>query len=175
MKDVLKVTNLSISINHISSSLELVKGVSFSLKQGSILGVVGESGSGKSLTALALMNLLDKNVMSVSGKVDLKAGDLSVDLLSTHSGELAKLRGSEIAMVFQEPLSSINPNKKCGKQLIEIIQIHRTKIKSKAEAEALRLLVDVGLGEPSRIMNSYPHQLSGGQLQRVIIAMAICG
>jgi len=175
MKDALQVTNLSVSLNRMSDSLELVKGISFSLKTGSILGVVGESGSGKSLTALALMNLLDKKVMAVSGNVELITGDTTVDLLSASYESLAGLRGSEIAMVFQEPLTSINPNKKCGNQLVEIIMVHRSLIKSEAEAEALRLMVDVGLEEPTRIMNSYPHQLSGGQLQRVIIAMAICG
>jgi peptide/nickel transport system ATP-binding protein len=173
MSNLLEVTDLSIQLSQQGKAVELVKGVSFNLRKGSVLGLVGESGSGKSLTALALMNLLDPSVLSVSGSVLFNPDNNPQELLSAERDDLDNIRGSEIAMIFQEPLSSINPNKKCGIQLIEVIRSHRPVDKNIAESSALQLLKDVGLPEPHRIMKSFPHQLSGGQLQRVIIAIAI--
>lgn len=175
MKDVLKVTDLSVKLKQTSDSHTIISGISFCLKEKTILGLIGESGSGKSLTALTILNLLDDGVMSISGKVELVIGNETINLISGDSKTLNRVRGGEIGMVFQEPSTSINPNKKCGSQLVEVIKTHRPVSNIEAKSKAHRLMVDVGIKEPSRIMNSYPHQLSGGQLQRVIIAMAISG
>lgn len=144
----------------------LVQDLSYSLNAGETLGLVGESGSGKTLSTLALMGLLAPN-LKVQGQLKFKGRDLS----SYQSSDWTKIRGKEIAMVFQEPMSALNPSMKCGKQVAEMLQNHGQK--EGVKASVLELFEKVELPRIKEIYNSYPHQLSGGQKQRVVIAMAI--
>lgn len=144
----------------------LVQDLSYSLNAGETLGLVGESGSGKTLSTLALMGLLAPN-LKVQGQLKFKGRDLS----SYQSSDWTKIRGKEIAMVFQEPMSALNPSMKCGRQVAEMLQNHGQK--EGVKASVLELFEKVELPRITEIYNSYPHQLSGGQKQRVVIAMAI--
>lgn len=144
----------------------LVQDLSYSLNAGETLGLVGESGSGKTLSTLALMGLLAPN-LKVQGQLKFKGRDLS----SYQSSDWTKIRGKEIAMVFQEPMSALNPSMKCGMQVAEMLQNHGQK--EGVKASVLELFEKVELPRITEIYNSYPHQLSGGQKQRVVIAMAI--
>ncbi|MDO5607222.1 MAG: ABC transporter ATP-binding protein [Capnocytophaga sp.] len=147
---------------------EVVHGLSFDIFPNEIIGIVGESGSGKSVTSLALMGLLPSSA-SVRGTVVFD----TFDLLSQTSKQWRKLRGNDIAMIFQEPMSSLNPSMRCGVQVAEILGVHTQMPKSEIKKEVLSLFEKVKLPNPQRIFESYPHQLSGGQKQRVMIAMAI--
>jgi ABC-type microcin C transport system duplicated ATPase subunit YejF len=146
----------------------VVDGVSFALGQGERLGMIGESGSGKSLTALAAIGLLPEEA-SVTGSVKLDGHEL----LGESDRALAKIRGERIAMVFQEPLTALNPLMRIGKQLAEPLRLHRGLSAKAARAMAIELANRVGLPDPDRIVRAYPHQLSGGQRQRVGIAIAL--
>lgn len=133
------------------------------------MGIVGESGSGKSVTSLAVMGLLPKKLARQSGAIRFEG----IDLLRMGEKSIRKLRGRDIAMIFQEPMSALNPSLKCGKQVSEILRLHLNMNSSEAKRETLSLFNKVKLPRPSEIYNSYPHQISGGQMQRVMIAMAI--
>jgi peptide/nickel transport system ATP-binding protein len=148
-----------------------VDGVSLELERGRTLGIVGESGSGKSTLALSLLGLTRNAGASVSGQVELDGREL----LGLPERELRAVRGAEIAMIFQEPLSSLHPMYRVGAQIVEAIKAHRHVSKRAARAEAIELLASVGIGEPAVRVDSYPHELSGGQLQRAMIAMALSG
>jgi oligopeptide/dipeptide ABC transporter ATP-binding protein len=149
--------------------LPLVTDVSFSLAAGERVGLIGESGSGKSLTALALMGLLPEGVLA-TGSVRL-AGD---DLLGASEGDLSQVRGRRMAMVFQEPMTALNPVMRVGAQVAEVMLLHRTSPdRTAARAAAVRLLERVRLPDPEQAARAYPHQLSGGQRQRVMLAMAL--
>lgn len=170
-EDVLKIENLHIEFRSNGIWREVVKGVNFSLKKGETLGLVGESGSGKSVSALATMGLLDKNNAKITaGSILFNS---SVDLLKLSEKEMRHYRGGKISMIFQEPMTSLNPVCKCGKQVVEMILQHDNCSKKEAEKRTLELFAEVLLPEPQRIFNAYPHELSGGQKQRVMIAMAI--
>lgn len=148
----------------------MVKNVSFSLAKNEILGIVGESGSGKSVTTLALMGLLPKKLAK------MKADELQFEgksLLGLPEKEFQNLRGNQISMIFQEPMSALNPSMRCGKQVSEILIQHKKISSTAAKEETLLLFEKVKLPEPKEIYNKYPHQISGGQMQRVMIAMAI--
>lgn len=147
-----------------------VNGVSFSLPEGKTLAVVGESGSGKSVTALSLMGLLAKpQGKIVEGEILFQG----MDLTKLSEGELQKLRGTEISMIFQEPMTSLNPALKVGYQLREVIKKQKNLDKKETKEHALEMLRQVELPEVEKIYNSYPHELSGGQRQRIMIAMAL--
>lgn len=166
---VIKVDQLRICFNDFVA----VKDVSFELAKGRTLAIVGESGSGKSLTALALMSLLPKNAV-LSGNLSLSANNKQHPLQDIKATNEQQLRGKDISMVFQEPMSSLNPVMRIGKQLAECILAHRD-INSKAAKElAIDWLRKVQLPTPDKLYDRYPHQLSGGQKQRVMIAMAMC-
>ncbi|MEL6988558.1 MAG: ABC transporter ATP-binding protein, partial [Bacteroidota bacterium] len=137
------------------------------------LGIVGESGSGKSVSSLSVMRLIEQPGQIEGGQIIFKDGSTSVDLLQLSEKEIQKIRGNKIAMIFQEPMSSLNPAYKCGKQVTEAILIQNKFSKAEAKAKTIDLFKKVQLPSPERMFNSYPHQLSGGQLQRVMIAMAI--
>jgi oligopeptide/dipeptide ABC transporter ATP-binding protein len=147
-----------------------VRDVSLSLDPGEILGIVGESGSGKSVTALSIMNLIPNPPGEIfDGQVHFGGRDL----LALAPDGMRKVRGNEIAMIFQEPMTSLNPIHTCGKQVMEPILIHQDCGKREAKGKALELLKLVGIPNPGRVFSEFPHQLSGGMRQRVMIAMAL--
>ena len=162
---MLQVKNLEISFKNAPS---VIQNVSFSLLQNEIVGIVGESGSGKSITSLAILGLLPK-FAAIKGQILFE----EQDLLAYNNDQFQKIRGSKIAMVFQEPMSSLNPTLTCGVQVAEILQLHTSLSNQEIKEEVISLFTKVKLPRPNDIFNSYPHQISGGQKQRVVIAMAI--
>jgi peptide/nickel transport system ATP-binding protein len=168
---LLKVQDLRVTFpgEEVGDDVLAVDGVSLGLERGHTLGIVGESGSGKSTVALSLLGLTRSAGASVSGRVELDGREL----LGLPERELRAVRGAEIAMIFQEPLSSLHPMYRVGAQIVEAIRAHRDVTKRAARAETIELLGSVGIPEPSLRVDSYPHELSGGQLQRVMIAMAL--
>ncbi|SDN53637.1 peptide/nickel transport system ATP-binding protein [Geodermatophilus sp. DSM 45219] len=167
---VLEVEDLSVTFTRRGEQpTRAVDGVSFSVSAGETIGLVGESGCGKSVTSLAVMGLLPKRGVQVGGSVRL-AG---TELLGASDRTLRRLRGSEMAMVFQDPLSSLNPTVPIGTQVTEVLVEHREMGKREAATEATDLLDRVGIPDPARRLKEYPHQLSGGMRQRALIAMAL--
>ena len=168
---LLSVENLSVTLKTVRGPARAVRNLSFDLQKGETLGIVGESGCGKSLTALAIMGLLPENGWA-DGRV-LLGGE---NLLDYSEDQMCRVRGDRIGMVFQEPMTSLNPLHTVGKQIAEAMILHRGMNKGEARAEVIRLLDLVGIPDPAKRVGSYPHQLSGGQRQRVMIAMALsCG
>lgn len=169
--EVLRVEDLHIAFRNGRQWREVVEGVGFSLKRGETLGLVGESGSGKSVTALAIMGLLDrKNSRITRGSILFESG---TDLAQLDEKTYRTFRGKRIAMIFQEPMTSLNPVKKCGGQVVEMIRQHLDVTYSEARTRTLALFEEVLLPDALKAFESYPHQLSGGQKQRVMIAMAM--
>jgi len=162
---LLSVKNLCISI----SKTPILKNISFELNSNEILGFVGESGSGKSITAFSIINLFNSKNIIKTGSINFDGKP--IDSLSFIDFE--KIRGNEISIIFQEPMSSLNPSMKCGEQVIEIILNHEFISTKKAKNRVIDLLKKVQLNDPEIVYNKYPHQLSGGQQQRIMIAMAI--
>lgn len=169
IKKLLQVKNLSIGFKTEESFRQIIHDISFELFPREILGIVGESGSGKSVSALAILGLLPKNAKITSGEIKFE----EKDLLQFTERELQRLRGKGISMIFQEPMSSLNPSMRCGKQVQEILLQHTALSKKETKAEVIELFKKVKLPRPEAISSSYPHQISGGQKQRVMIAMAI--
>jgi peptide/nickel transport system ATP-binding protein len=156
-----------------NSSMAAVRNLSFSIAPGEVLGLVGESGSGKSITSLAIMGLLPPAAV-VSGEITFQNGDGAASRLTELSSEqLRQLRGSRIAMIFQEPMTALNPVMRVGEQIAEAVRAHHRVSKEEAWRRAVEGLRDVAIAEPEQRARSYPHQLSGGMRQRVMIAMAI--
>ncbi len=167
---LLSVQNLCVSFFAEKKENRVLHDISFDLHKNEILGVVGESGSGKSVASLAILGLLPNKIAKISnGNITYKG----ISLLQLNEKEYRAIRGNEIAMIFQEPMSSLNPSMKCGKQVIEILLQHTTLSNNEAKEEVLSLFEKVKLPDPKRAYSSYPHQLSGGQKQRIMIAMAI--
>lgn len=171
MKPLLSVRDLSIETIDPAQGGLLVKGVSFDISEGQSFALLGESGSGKSLTAFAILRLLASNLRICSGEI--RMGD--VDLLRLPNSQMQHQRAKQIGIVFQEPMTSLNPVMKIGKQIVEPLCLHRHESSRVARDTALGLLADVGIPDPDRVFQSYPHQLSGGMKQRVMIAMALAG
>lgn len=169
-KTVLEITNLSISFYNDTIESSILKDISFQLNENEILGVVGESGSGKSVTALAILGLLPKNISEITNGNILYNNR---DLIKFTDDELQSIRGKEISMVFQEPMSSLNPSMTCGKQVAEMLSQHTNLSVAEIKEEVMSLFNKVKLPNPERIYKTYPHEISGGQKQRVMIAMAI--
>jgi peptide/nickel transport system ATP-binding protein len=166
---MLRVRDLSLGFQHGSAFTEIVDGVSFDVPEGSCTALVGESGSGKSLTALALMRLLPPGGVVTRGEVFLGERNL----LQVSPADMRKVRGRELAMIFQDPMTSLNPVVRVGEQLTEVLWIHE-KVSARAGRErAAELLSKVGIADAAARLEAYPHQLSGGQKQRVMIAMAL--
>jgi len=164
-KSLVVVQNASLSIGNLS----ILKGLSFTIEQQELVAIVGESGSGKSMTALMLMGLQPK-------KATLEAELLtfeSRDLTTLTPSDWQKRRGNTLGMVFQEPQSSLNPTQRCGKQLLEVLKIHRNISSKEGAVQVTKALEEVQLHDTKRILKSYPHELSGGQKQRIMIAMAL--
>lgn len=162
-KNLLEVRNLRISFK----GNQAVRGIDLEIRPEQRVGLIGESGSGKSVTALALMHLLPPNA-KVEGKITLDGQDLS-DL---DDAQMSKIRGSQIGMIFQEPMTALDPTMKVGRQVAEAKLLHSER-KGNSSERVCEMLDQVGLADPERIAASYPHQLSGGQRQRVLIAMAL--
>lgn len=167
--NIVETTNLKISFGDFVA----VKGISFAVEEGKTLAIVGESGSGKSLTALSLMGLLPKGA-AISGSLQLNTNNQAYNLHAVDNTQWQQLRGKEMGMVFQEPMSSLNPVMKIGKQLAEVILTHQQVDNQTAKQQAIEWLRKVQLPNPETLYERYPHQLSGGQKQRVMIAMAMC-
>jgi len=169
-ESVLEIKNLSISFENHQGTNQVLYDVSYQLKKNEILGIVGESGSGKSVSSLAILGLLPKKLTKYnSGEINY----LGDDLLAYSNADFQELRGNKIAMIFQEPMTSLNPSLTCGKQVIEVLQRHLNLPTKEAKLEVYLLFEKVKLPDPETIFNKYPHQISGGQKQRVMIAMAI--
>lgn len=166
---LLSVLGLTVSFGNKKKLVEILHQISFDVFENEILGIVGESGSGKSVTSLSIMGLLPKKTAHYSGSILFEGKDL----LKIKERAFREIRGKEIAMIFQEPMSALNPSIKCGKQVSEILQHHLNLNSSEAKKETISLFAKVKLPRPNEIYNSYPHQISGGQMQRVMIAMAI--
>ncbi|HCW64796.1 MULTISPECIES: ABC transporter ATP-binding protein [Leeuwenhoekiella] len=167
---LLSVKNLSLGFKSRNTTNAVLHDISFDVLANEIVGIVGESGSGKSVTNLAVLGLLPQK------SVDISSGEIlfeGADLLNYSTQELQEIRGNAISMIFQEPMSSLNPSMRCGKQVTEILQRHKKLSTQEAKTETLRLFEQVKLPRPESVFKAYPHEISGGQKQRVMIAMAI--
>jgi peptide/nickel transport system ATP-binding protein len=166
---LLRVEDLRVQFSTEDGIVKAVDGITFQVHRGRTLGIVGESGSGKTVASLSVLGLTRWQGAQVSGRILFEGRDL----VSASDQELRTLRGNEIAMIFQDPLSSLHPLYTVGKQLIEAVLAHRDVSKAQARARAVELLGLVGIPDPERRMDAYPHEFSGGMRQRVMIAMAL--
>lgn len=174
MSNLLQIQNLSIDFMSDLGQTAALHNVSIDVNKGEVVAIVGESGSGKSVTALSVLQLIPSPpALYKTGGIIANIGDEPIDVLRTDRKKLQELRGNKIAMIFQEPMTSLNPVMNCGKQVMESILTHKKISSAEAKKRTLSLFEKVKLPEPARIFNSYPHQLSGGQKQRVMIAMAM--
>lgn len=167
---ILEVKDLKVSFNSVMGRVQAVKGVNLSINAGEVVGIVGESGSGKSVTSLAIMGLIN----NASGKID--SGEINFkgqDLLKLKEKEMCKVRGDKISMIFQEPMTSLNPVVKVYKQLREVYKIHRPEKKNNCKEELISLLNKLNIPDPEAVLNKYPFELSGGLKQRIMIAMGM--
>ncbi|GAB5897441.1 ABC transporter ATP-binding protein [Mycolicibacterium mageritense] len=169
MSELLEVKELSVSFTTDDGVVQAVDGVSFSLGSGEILAVVGESGSGKSVTAQTLIGLTRGSNTAIAGSVEFDGRDIT----ALDSAAMRSVRGEHIAMIFQDPMTSLNPVYRVGDQIIEMIRAHRDISKAQARERAVELLRSVGIPHPERRVRDYPHEFSGGMRQRVMIAMAL--
>ncbi|MGM0640655.1 MAG: ABC transporter ATP-binding protein [Thermotogota bacterium] len=166
---LLKVENLKTHFKTEDGIVKAVNGLDFELSKGETLSIVGESGSGKSVTALSIMKLLDENGYIAEGKVVLKGKEIT----NYNSKQMRKIRGNDIGMIFQEPMTALNPLFTIGYQIMEPILIHLDKNKKEAKQLAIDLLRKVGIPEPEKRVDQYPHELSGGMRQRAMVAMSL--
>ncbi len=166
---LLEVNDLKVSFRTEDGVVRAVDGVSFAVDQGDVLGIVGESGSGKSVTMMSVLRLINDPNMRVEGEVIYKGRDL----MKLHKDEMREVRGDEIAMIFQDPMTSLNPVYRVGDQIIEAILTHQEVGKGAARRRAIELLHQVGIPDPEERVDDYPHQFSGGMRQRAMIAMAL--
>ncbi|NWJ52864.1 MAG: ABC transporter ATP-binding protein [Bacteroidetes bacterium] len=172
---LLRVDQLTIEFRTEDAIVRAVERVSFSVKPGQTLGIVGESGSGKSVSALSIMGLLPEKVANINNGSILFAeeGQEPIELIGLNEKLMQAIRGNRIGMIFQEPMTSLNPVMRCGKQVAEVLIQHKQLSKAEARKESIRLFEEVLLPRPESVYDAYPHQLSGGQKQRVMIAMAL--
>ena len=166
-ENLIEVNHLSVTFHNGKNVNNAVQDVTFRIKEGEVLGVVGESGSGKSVSAMSIMRLTPGEI---SGGEILFEGE---DLLKKSEEEMMKIRGNKISVIFQEPMTSFNPLYTIGSQIVEAIVLHQKKSKQEAEHMAVELLREVGIAFPEKRIKEYPHQMSGGMLQRAMIAMAL--
>jgi len=166
MRNLLEVKNLSVNITN--DRRVLVNDVSFDIQMGEAVGVVGESGSGKTLTALSILGLLARGLSAETGQIIFQG----VDLLKLAEDELRSIRGDKISMIYQDPMTALNPVMKIGKQLQEVLDSHKNSLENQKQ-HILDGLAAVGIPDPNRAFNSYPHEFSGGMRQRVMIAMSL--
>jgi oligopeptide/dipeptide ABC transporter ATP-binding protein len=166
---ILRVKNLSVNYKVDAGTVEAINKVSFDLDKGQTLAIVGESGCGKSTTAHAMMKLISKPGVISEGSIELEG----VDFVKASEKKMSKIRGKDIAMIFQEPMTSLNPVYKVGEQIAEAIRIHSNLSKREALAKAIKVMDQVGISNPASRSKQYPHQMSGGMRQRAMIAMAL--
>ncbi|MEW8970797.1 ABC transporter ATP-binding protein [Mesobacillus jeotgali] len=170
MENILEVKDLNISFHTFAGEVKAIRGVNFELKKGETLAIVGESGSGKSVTTKAIMRLLPP------GNSEIKQGEIlfeGKDLTKLTDKQMQKIRGQDISMIFQDPMTSLNPTMTVGKQIMEPLIKHQNMSKSSARERAVQLLKLVGIPKPELRVKQYPHQFSGGMRQRVVIAIAL--
>ncbi len=167
--ELLKVSDLHTSFFTAAGEVKAVNGVSFSLDSGRVLGIVGESGSGKSVTAYSILQILSNPGKIVKGSIKFKGEEL----VGIAEEEMAKIRGNKISIIFQDPMTSLNPVYTIGNQLMEAIMLHTNRNREQARARAIEMLELVGVNEPEKRIKQYPHEFSGGMRQRVMIAMAL--
>src|SRR6185503_11617715 len=166
---VVRVENLSIAYETRQGDVAAVRGVSFEIHRGESLGIVGESGCGKSTLAYGMVNYLGRNGKIVKGNIQFQGQSL----VGRTPEELRQLRGDQIAMVYQDPMTSLNPVLRIGEQMTEVLTVHRGITVEEAREQCVKMLGQVNMPDPARVMERYPHQISGGQQQRVVIAMAM--
>ena len=166
---LLEVTNLSVDFKIEKEYVRAIDDLSLTLDKGEVLGIVGESGSGKSVSVTALMKLLPPNAKIATGEINFNG----TDLVGLKEREMRSIRGNQISMIFQDPMTSLNPVYTIGNQLVEAIRLHQKVTKKEAKAEAIRLLELVGIQAAAKRLSKYPHEFSGGMRQRVMIAMAV--
>src|SRR5262252_178777 len=173
--NLLDVASLSVEFRTSERTVAAVRDVSFGVGRGETIAIVGESGSGKSVTALSLMRLVEHGGGTItSGRLEFqRPGGPRLDLAQTDAATMRAIRGAEIAMIFQEPMTSLNPVYTVGEQIAESIRLHQNKSHGAARREALRMLEQVRIPEAKQVLDRHPHQLSGGMRQRVMIAMAL--
>ena len=167
---LLEIKDLCVEFKTMAGTVHAVDHLSYTLHRGEKLGIVGESGSGKSVSSLAMMQLIPNPPGKVTGGQILYNGK---DLVKLSEREMQKIRGNEISMIFQEPMTSLNPIIRCGKQIAESLRLHRGMKKKEAMEEAIKMMQAVGIANPQARAYEYPHQMSGGMLQRAMIAAAI--
>lgn len=171
---ILNIENLKIGFDAANEDLCAVDNISFQIKSNQIVGVVGESGSGKSITALSVLRLLNEPPAHYpQGKITLMDGENKVDILAMSKTKMNSIRGKVASVIFQEPMTSLNPTMRCGKQVVEAIMAHQNISKREAYKKTIELFNEVALPRAEKIFKSYPHEISGGQKQRVMIAMAL--
>ena len=166
---VLKIENVAISYETRYGDVEAVRDVSFDVHRATTFGVVGESGCGKSTVAFGIVDFLGSNGKIVGGSIKFQGQEL----VDRSEAELRRLRGDQIAMVYQDPMQALNPSVTIGDQLSEVLTVHRGISKSEAREKSIRMLERVYMPDAANVMDRYPHQISGGQQQRVVIAMAL--
>lgn len=169
MKEILRVEDLATYFHTDKGVVRAVDGISYTLSQGEVLGVVGESGCGKSINAMSILNLLERPGVIERGSIKYEGEEL----VGASDQKLRSIRGNEISMIFQEPMTSLNPVFRISEQIIEPLMLHRRMPRQAAEQMAVELLQTVGIPRADKVARDYPHQLSGGMRQRVMIAMAL--
>ena len=169
MEKILEVKDLHIHFNAFAGAVKAIRGVNFHLKKGETLAIVGESGSGKSVTTKAVTRILPENAVIDSGEITYKGQDI----LNLDEKEFTKIRGNEISLIFQDPLSALDPVMKIGKQIMETLILKQKMPKREAEKRALELMKAVGIPNAEKRFNEYPFQFSGGMRQRIVIAIAL--
>jgi peptide/nickel transport system ATP-binding protein len=172
---LLKINNLTVGFSSVSGTTSAVRNISFEINRCETVAIVGESGSGKTVTSLSILRLLPSPpAIYKDGNILFSDDGISaIDLLRLNNDELRKVRGNKIAMIFQEPMTSLNPVKTCGEQVMEAMKIHQPLSQKEARIKAMKLFEQVKLPDPSSVLDRYPHEISGGQKQRVMIAMAV--
>jgi peptide/nickel transport system ATP-binding protein len=174
MNSLLEIKNLSVDFFSEYETTQAVKELSLTVNRGELVAIVGESGSGKSVTSLSILQLLPTPPAKYSGNIFLNVEETPVDILKLSPAQLQKLRGNRIAMIFQEPMTSLNPVMTCGRQVMEGLLQHKNISKTEARKNTIDWFARVNLPDPEEMFRRYPHQLSGGQKQRVMIALAMC-
>ena len=167
---ILEIKDLCVEFQTVEGTVKAINHLNYTLHKGEKLGIVGESGSGKSVSSLGIMQLIPNPPGKIVAGEILYKGQ---DLVKTSEKDMQKIRGNEISMIFQEPMTSLNPIIKCGKQIAESLRLHRGMNKKEAMEEAIRMMQAVGIANPEVRAYEYPHQMSGGMRQRVMIAMAL--
>lgn len=170
---LLSVENLSVEFRTRSGIVKALEAVSFAIKPGETVGIVGESGSGKSVTAFTLMGVLDRAGQVTSGRALFQSDRVAVDLLKEPESSLRQLRGKELSMIFQNPRTALNPIRKVGKQIVDVLRCHTDLAADALRLRAIEMLSSVRIPDPEKRFDAYPYELSGGLCQRIMIALAL--